>query len=623
MSFLQRVLTGVFLFTSLSAIAQHSLPVPLNLQATYARGTRSPDGRPGRNYWQNTANYNIKITFDPVTRRVAGTVDITYLNNSPDSLKQIWFKLYPNLYQKGAERASRIAPEDLTEGVQIEKLTVNDVASDIKKITVNGTNLPVRIKGLAPKQAAQISLTYAYTLNKGSHTRTGQVDEGSYFVAYFFPRIAVYDDIDGWNRNPYNGAQEFYNDFCNFKAEITVPQHFVVWATGDLKNAEQVLAKKYVNRLQQAEKQDGIVSIITESDAARKDITADKAQNTWQFEARNVTDFVFATSNHYVWQSTSLVVDPATKRRTRVDAVYNPKHKDFREVVQFARKTVEAMSYTFPKWPFPYAHETVFDGLDQMEYPMMVNDNPLENRAESIELTDHEIFHTMFPFYMGINETKYGWMDEGWATLGEWLISPLIDPKIVDDYGVEPYARAAATEVDVPITTLSTQQTGTAFFLNSYPKPALGYLYVKDLLGDELFNKALHFYIEQWNGKHPMPFDFFYAMNTGAGRNLNWFWQRWFFDGGYPDLAIANVAQQGTQYTITIEAKGSKPVPIDLTLTLTNNSVQKVHRHVGVWEAGDKTVEIKVTTAKPLKRLVLGSSHVPDKYKADNTYVIK
>jgi len=617
------LLSTIILFTNLQTIAQPTLPVPLNLQATYTKGTRSQDGRPGKNYWQNTADYTIKVSFDPNTRRVAGTVDITYVNNSHDSLQQIWFKLYPNLYQKGAERASNISPEDVTEGVQFEKLIINNVASDVKKLAVNGTNLPVKIKPLAPKQTAQISLTYAYTLNKGSHTRTGQIDEGAYFAAYFFPRIAVYDDIDGWNQHPYTGSQEFYNDFCNFKAEITVPQHYVVWATGDLKNANQVLSKKYTDRLQQAEKQDKIISIINESDLNRKDITASQAQNTWQFEARNVTDFVFATSDHYVWQSTSLVVDPATKRRTRVDAVYNPRHKDFREVVSFARKTVEAMSYTFPKWPFPYTHETVFDGLDQMEYPMMVNDNPLEDRAESIELTDHEIFHTMFPFYMGINETKYGWMDEGWATIGEWLISPMIDPKIVDDYGVEPYARAAATEVDVPITILSTQQTGTAFFLNSYPKPALGYLYVKDLLGDELFTKALHFYIQQWNGKHPMPFDFFYAMNTGAGRNLDWFWQRWFFDSGYPDLAIAQVTQQGGQYTITVEAKGSKPVPVDLTLTLADKTVQKIHRNVGVWETGNKTLQINVTPAKPIKRIVLGSTYVPDKNKNDNIYEVK
>jgi len=623
MKLIKSLFCVIFLFVELKLMAQTSLPVPLNLQATYAKNTRSQDGRPGKNYWQNTADYTIKVAFEPATRRVTGTVDITYVNNSLDTLTQIWFKLYPNLYQRGAERASNISPEDVTEGVQLERLIINNVASDVKKLAVNNTNLPVKIKALAPKQTAHISLAYAYTLNKGSHTRTGQVDEGSYFVAYFFPRIAVYDDIDGWNRNAYTGSQEFYNDFCNFKAEITVPQHYVVWATGDLKNASQVLSKKYTDRLQQAEKQDGITSIITESDLSRKDITANQVQNTWQFEASNVTDFVFATSDHYVWQSTSLVVDPATKRRTRVDAVYNPKHKDFREVVSFARKTVEAMSYTFPKWPFPYAHETVFDGLDQMEYPMMVNDNPLENRSESIELTDHEIFHTMFPFYMGINETKYGWMDEGWATIGEWIISPMIDPKIVDDYGVEPYARAAATEVDLPITTLSTQQTGTAFFLNSYPKPALGYLYVKDLLGDALFTQALHFYIQQWNGKHPMPYDFFNAMNTGAGRNLNWFWQRWFFDSGYPDLAIAQVTQQGNQYTITIEAKGSKPVPVDLTLTLADNTVQKIHRNVGVWEAGNKTVQINVSPAKRIKRLVLGSTYVPDKNKADNIYEVK
>jgi len=623
MKLIKSLFCVIFLFVELKLMAQTSLPVPLNLQATYAKNTRSQDGRPGKNYWQNTADYTIKVAFEPATRRVTGTVDITYVNNSLDTLTQIWFKLYPNLYQRGAERASNISPEDVTEGVQLERLIINNVASDVKKLAVNNTNLPVKIKALAPKQTAHISLAYAYTLNKGSHTRTGQVDEGSYFVAYFFPRIAVYDDIDGWNRNAYTGSQEFYNDFCNFKAEITVPQHYVVWATGDLKNASQVLSKKYTDRLQQAEKQDGITSIITESDLSRKDITANQVQNTWQFEASNVTDFVFATSDHYVWQSTSLVVDPATKRRTRVDAVYNPKHKDFREVVSFARKTVEAMSYTFPKWPFPYAHETVFDGLDQMEYPMMVNDNPLENRSESIELTDHEIFHTMFPFYMGINETKYGWMDEGWATIGEWIISPIIDPKIVDDYGVEPYARAAATEVDLPITTLSTQQTGTAFFLNSYPKPALGYLYVKDLLGDALFTQALHFYIQQWNGKHPMPYDFFNAMNTGAGRNLNWFWQRWFFDSGYPDLAIAQVTQQGNQYTITIEAKGSKPVPVDLTLTLADNTVQKIHRNVGVWEAGNKTVQINVSPAKRIKRLVLGSTYVPDKNKADNIYEVK
>ena len=185
-----------------------------------------------------------------------------------------------------------------------------------------------------------------------------------------------------------------------------------------------------------------------------------------------------------------LEVDPVNKRRTRVDAVFNPAHKDFREVINFARKTVDYMSYRFPKWPYPYPHETVFDGLDQMEYPMMVNDNPLADKSETVELTDHEIFHTMFPFYMGTNETKYGWMDEGWATIGEWLLSPMIDSAITDEYGMSGYNKFAGKESDMPIMTLTTSLNGISSYLDSYPKPALGYLFVKDMLGDSLFLKA-------------------------------------------------------------------------------------------------------------------------------------
>ncbi|WP_415837307.1 M1 family metallopeptidase [Pontibacter korlensis] len=599
--------------------------MPRNIEQAYAKGTRSADGRPGKNYWQNAADYNIKVSYNPDTRLLSGTVDITYTNNSPDTLKQILFKLYPNFYQKGAARARSIAPTDVTDGVQLSKLSINNQAEDLSKLRVDGTNLPVpvRIQPLAPKGKVNISIAYSYTLNEGSHNRTGQVnEEGAAFIAYFFPRVAVYDDIDGWNRIPYNGAQEFYNDFSNFHTEITVPKDFIVWATGDLVNAKEVLQKKYAKRLEQAGKKDAIIYVVDSTDLKQGNITAQQASNTWKFDAKNVVDFAFATSDHYLWQATSLVVDPKTKRRTRVDVAYNPQHKDFEEVASFGRKTVEAMSYTFPKWPFPYSHISVFDGLDQMEYPMMVNDNPLEDRADVIMLTDHEIFHTMFPFYMGTNETKYGWMDEGWATIGEWIVTPIIDPSIVDDYGVAPYGALAGTEIDLPISTLTTQQNGTTMFLNSYPKPALGYLYVKDLLGDKLFTKALHFYIEQWNGKHPQPYDFFNAMNTGSGRNLNWFWQRWFFEDGYPDLAIKDVKQQNGKYEVAVEAVGSKPVPVELFVTYADGSTEKIQRNVSVWEKGNRTVVLSFSAQKQAKKLELGGTYVPDSNKSNNVYNI-
>ncbi len=601
-------------------MAQAALPVPRNIQAAFEKGTRSTEGVPGKNYWQNSATYSLGINFNPSTRLVSGQDDIVYTNNSPDTLREIVFKLYPNLYQKGAQRLMSVEPNDATDGVSISSISVNGISSTEQERRISGTNMFLRIRPLLPHESARFSISYTYTLNQRSHIRTGEIEDGAYFLAYFFPRIAVYDDIDGWNRNPYLGTQEFYNDFCDFRMAVTVPKDYVVWATGDLLNCNEVLSPVYCDRLSKAEQQDEIATIIDSLDLRAGHITTQNPENTFRFSASNVTDVAVAISNHYMWKSTSLVVDKSSGRRTRVDAVFNPEHKDYFEVIDFARKTVESMSFEFPRWPYPYAHETVFDGLDQMEYPMMVNDNPLEDRAECIELTDHEIFHTMFPFYMGINETKYGWMDEGWATIGEWLISPMIDPSIVDLYGMAPYERVAGTETDLPIVTLTTQEYGQSMFVNSYPKPALGYLYVKDMLGDDLFYKGLHHYIRTWNGKHPMPYDFFSSMNAGAGVDMNWFWKRWFIDSGVPDLAISKVTEGKKKKTILIESKGEKPVPVDLTIVFTDNSTEKIHRPVSVWEKGGRVVSISLNSEKKIREIRLGSTYVPDVNKKDNLY---
>jgi hypothetical protein len=622
----QFLLPGLFitlLLTTAKIYGQTTLPIPRNIQAAYQKGTRSKTGSPGKNYWQNSADYAVKINFTPKTRLLAGSETITYYNNSLDTLHQIWFKLYPNLYERGAPRESPIHPEDITPGVHIGKIVINGKTQNARKRRIRGTNMIVGIPPLPPHQNIKFTVHFSYTLNEHSQIRTGEVEPGAYFIAYFMPRIAVYDDIDGWDKFPYNGLQEFYNDFCNFDVQITVPKKYVIWATGTLQNGSEVLEKKYNQRIKQAKKHNHITTVIDTTDLKEGDITANHSANTWHFSAKNVTEFAFATSNHYVWKSTSLVVDPKTQRRVRVDAVFNPEHKDYDDVIHFARKTVKAMSYRFPKWPYPYPHETVFDGLSQMEYPMMVNDNPLNNRAESIELTDHEIFHTMFPFYMGTNETKYAWMDEGWATIAEWLISPVIDSTVVDYYGMLPYDHAAGTEDDLPIMTPSTQETGAAYYLNSYPKPAMGYLYVKDMLGDSLFLKGLHHYIKLWHGKHPMPYDFFYSMNEGTGKNLNWFWKRWFFDRGFPDQAIKKVIKRGKKYRVAVKSIGSKPVPVDLTVTYKNGSTQKLHRNISVWKEGNRTVQLSFKPKGKVVKITLGAPHDADIDSTNNTFMMQ
>lgn len=623
MKHLKFILFSLLIFISLPVFAQQSLYVPTNIQKAYDKGTRNPDGSPGPNYWQNTANYNIHVGFSPETRLISGNETIDYTNNSPDTLKMIWFKVDMNLYKKGTARNSEIKPQDVSAGIQISKLEINNVEEDPGKALISGTNMSVRIKPLMPHQHIHFNIGWSYVLNETSHIRTGEVEKGSYFIAYFFPRIAVYDDIDGWNRFAYDGEQEFYNDFCNFDVHISVPKNYVVWATGNLDNPGEVLTPKYVQRIHDAETSDAIMNVIDTTDLKEGNITANHLINTWHFTADDVTEFVFATNDKYIWKSTSLVVDPKTGRRTRVDAAFDPKHTDYEEVIDFARKTVQAMSYMFPAWPYPYPHETIYDGLDQMEYPMMVNDNPLEDRASSIELTDHEIFHTMFPFYMGTNETKYAWMDEGWATIGEWIISPIIDSALVDYYGMAPYDHAAGSEADIPIMIPSTNQYGESYFLNSYPKPAMGYLYVKDMLGDSLFTKGLHHYIAVWHGKHPMPLDFFTCMNAGSGKNLNWFWQKWFYDNGYPDPAIDKVSKRGKNYIVLVESKGSKPTPIDLTFTFEDGTMQKLHRSISVWEKGNKTAEITIRSDKKLKQVKLGSTYDADVNSANDVYEMK
>jgi hypothetical protein len=623
MHLLKKILSATLVLGTIVAYAQTTLPVPANIQATYNKGTRTTNGAPGKNYWQNRADYNLTIKFTPKTRVLDGIDEIDYTNNSPDTLKQIWLKLYPNLYQKGNIRAMPIKPEDITDGVRVDKIEINQTAYDTSKMMVNGTNMIIPNQVTLPKQKIHLKIYYSYTLNRTSHVRTGQVDTGAFFIAYFFPRIAVYDDIDGWNTNPYRGTEEFYNDFCNFKAAITVPGNYQVWATGNLTNLKQVYTDRYIKRIQDAEKDEKVTDIITEDDLKAGNISPRNPTNTWQYEADSVTDLAFAISDHYLWKSSSLVVDPKTNRRTRVDAVFNENHKDYFAVIDYARKTVESMSYVFPKWPYPYPHETVFDGLDQMEYPMMVNDNPEEKVFDAITLTDHEIFHTMFPFYMGVNETKYGWMDEGWATIGEWIISPLIDPVIVDNFGVPQYENIGGKEGDQPIITLTNQLGLSSFEPDSYGKPGLGYYYVRDLLGDELFTKALHHYIEQWHGKHPMPYDFFNCINAGSGQNLNWFWKSWFFDRGAPDLAISKVTLQRSTYTVVITNAGGKPMPIDLTIYYNDGTAQVVHENVNAWKAGNKTFTINHLSHKRVQKMVLGTTYDADINKENNVWEAK
>jgi len=510
-----------------------------------------------------------------------------------------------------------VSPEDVSEGVKIQSIQINNQSLAPENLRIRGTNMTVRDTHILPGQKAQFEIVYAYELNKDSFIRTGQVDSGAFVIAYFFPRIAVYDDIDGWDNYPYTGREEFYNDYGDFRAEITVPDDYQIWATGDLKNPDSVYEPKFVQRIHKASASDEITDIIIASDLQKGDITQKKGWNTWIFEAENVSDFAFATSNHYVWKASSVAVDPTSKRRTRVDAVYHPDHAAYLPVVNYARTSVALISNQFPGIPFPYSHMTIFEGLDAMEYPMLVNNLPFEE-ADAVMFTIHEIFHSIFPFYVGNNETKYSFMDEGFATLTEFMLYPFFDVAYPLQYDVSDVTNTAGIDQDMPIISLTPQLYGKARYANKDLKPALGFIYVKEMLGDSLFNTALKFYIEQWKGKHPTPYDFFNCFNKGAGVDLNWFWKNWFFDKNIPDLAIGKVKRNRSSYSVVINRVEDSMVPVHLTILYNDGTKELINKDISCWAKGNTSITLKFNATKPIKKLVLGLDYDIDTKPENN-----
>jgi len=621
------LLITILLLNILSIKAQQ-LFTTTNILNAYKNQTRNPDGKPGKNYWQNRTDYDIKLKFDPRTNILNGEETIAYFNNSPDSLKKLIIRLYPDYYKKGVARGTMFAEvkdEDLTDGVSIDLLQIGDeTITDFNSPKANHVNTNLIVipdSAVLPKTTLSLKVKWHYTVNTGSQNRTGMVDEGSYFIAYCFPRLAVYDDIDGWDDWSYNGTQEFYNDFGDFNVEISLPKNYVVWATGERQNSADNFSTTILNKLNKADTSATIIHVIDSTDYANKDVFSSNATGIWKFKANNVTDFAFALSDHYLWDASSVITDFVTHKRTLASAAFNPIHKDYYDVADQAYWTVYYASHTYPEVTFPFPQITVFDGTDQMEYPMMVNDNPTPTHKDAVQLTTHEIFHSYFPFYMGINETQYAWMDEGWATIGEAVISTLLfEPEDDGIFSKTRFVKISGTDKDVPLITNTKLYQDEAYLANSYGKGAECYWVLQDMLGKPLFLKALHQYMNDWHGKHPTPYDFFYSFNNATGKNLNWFWQNWFFDRVYPDLGITAVTQKDNNTKIVITNKGGLPVPVYITIVFANKHVWAVHYGADIWEDGKKEISIEQKDLPKIRGILLGNDHVPDKYEKDNKW---
>lgn len=614
------LLSALLLVSAFTATAQ-TLYMPRDVKKAYASGTRSMDGQPGSRYWQNHARYHISMSVMPPGRTVRGAEDIVYVNNSPDTLRNLLFKVILNIHKPGAVRNSSASQDYLNEGVIIDSLIINGKASRGMNNPMYFTNIPVRLQEpLNAHDSVHIRVKWHYEISLKSN-REGMIDSTTYFLAYFYPRVAVYDDYAGWDFMAFNEDLEFYNDFNDYIVSIQAPANYIVWGTGTFHNPDEVLQPSYAEKYKRSLTSDELVHVADREDIAAKRVTR-QGMNTWHFSASNIPDVAFAVSDHFVWDASSVIADPSTGRRASVQAAYNDTAADFHHMVSFGKHAINWFSdpANWPGIPYPYEKSTIVQGYAGMEYPMMVNDETYDDTAFSKFVAAHEIAHTYMPFYMGINETRYGFMDEGWATTFEFLINEqdMGRSKAEDFYKqfrVMGWVYDNAADEDLPIITPGPNLNGGGLGNNEYGKPSLGYLAVKDMLGDALFKKALHAYMDRWHGKHPIPWDFFHTMNDASGTDLNWFWNNWFFSYYYIDLAIREV--KGSE--VIIDNIGGMAAPFDLQVTYSDGSTETIHYTSLIWKENQKEARIKLKK-KPRSLHIQGGIFM-DANEANNSWV--
>lgn len=605
---IRSLIIAVSLFLALQSGAQ-TLTMPAGIQKTYTNGTRSLNGKPGKKYWQNHGRYTISITVMPPDSTIKGTEEIVYFNNSPDTLKSLNMKLIMNF-----RRGSVIKMDEV-------KIQGSKVAWDNTKVpsTNQMVDLPTP---LLPHDSVKLNITWHYNLLHRP-ARDGIIDSTSFYIAYFYPRVSVYDDYKGWDTQPHFGSLEFYNDFNDYTVNVTVPTNFMVWATGTLQNPGEVLQPAIAERLQQSMTSDSTIHVAAVEDWSNKKVTAQNATNTWKWVANNISDIAMGLSDHYDWDAASVVVDNKTHRRVSMQAAFADSSLDFHQSVQFGRNSLAWFSNNWPGIAYPYPKSNAFQGFADMEYPMMINDSHTPDLVFAQLVQDHEQAHTYFPFYMGINESYYAFMDEGWATTFEYLIGIAEKgQKSADDFykqfRVMRWIGGPHTKEN-PIITPSPEVTFGAGN-NFYGKPSLSYLALKDLLGDKLFRKALHNYMNNWNGKHPIPWDYFYSMEKGAKKKLDWFFYNWFFTPYYIDLNLVKADKTEKGYTLNIKNLGGFAVPFTVIATYDDGSTESFHQTPIVWEQNQKEITVDIKTSKTVKSLKLEGGIFMDANEKDNTW---
>lgn len=591
--------------------------IPNEIRKTYKNETRDYRGIPGKNYWQNRSDYVIKAELNPGTAMVSGSEEITYYNNSSDTLKIIVLRLYADVFKKGNMHNLEIDPGDLNDGVKIISAkageNVFDISQNSKTALRQGTKLILKLKNFIPPSSVEkIYIDWELSLPKKTFIRIGAYSLNNLFVGLWYPQVAVYDDIRKWDMQDYLAQQEYYNDFGNFDVEISVPEGYVVWGTGELQNANEVLRNDIFEKYNNAKTSSEIIKVIEENDYLKGIVTKAGEKLTWKFRAETVTDFAFGVSNNYLWDAVSTPAGQNGKS-VLVSAAYSKESADFTEVCDIARQSVDYYSNVFPGIPFPFPVMTVYNGADGMEFPMIINDGSFDTRSGTVYVTSHEILHMYFPFLVGTDETRYAFMDEGFAVyIPEELqmqIEPELDQKLLQTTF---FSRASGVASEPPLINYSTYLYGNQYFASYYGKSERALVTLEELLGRQKMKEVFIEFTNRWKYKHPTPYDFFFTVEDVAGMDLSWFWKAWYFDYNFADYEITSV-ENGK---VTITNIGKLPLPVELKVYYKDGSEEIIKQK----PSPDEVIFISSNPQKEILKAELGGKYISDVDKSNNVF---
>lgn len=587
---------------------------------TYRQGNvyRTASGKPGPEYWQNSADYSLEATLDDKNHTITGNVTIQYTNNSPETLDFIWIYLEQNRFTDNS-RGTLTTPiqgsrylGDVEGGYELSGISAKTKTGISSKHIITDTRMQLFLdEPLAAKGGAvEIKMSYKYKVPVNGMDRMGRLDvaDGTiYAMAQWYPRVAVFDDLLGWNTEPYLGAGEFYCEYGDFDVKITAPANHTVVCSGVLQNPKEVLTKTQQDRWAKAEKSDKTVYIIKPDEVGKSSTNVkNNGSRTWHFKMENTRDVAWASSKAFIWDAAKMNLGGG--KTGLAQSVY-PKESDGENAwgrsTEYSKASVEFYSSTY--YPYPYINAiNVAASVGGMEYPGVSFCSYKSQNARLWGVTDHEFGHNWFPMIVGSNERRFPWMDEGlnifinhYSTKafnnGEYPTRSS-SPKSLTGYLTMEGREGIDTYADIA------NPRNLAY--TAYYKPAAGLILLREyILGHERFDYAFKSYIKSWAYKHPQPNDFFNHIENVAGEDLSWFWKGWFFGNGNIDLGILSVEPYKGDYLITVENNGDFPMPVELLVTYTDDSQETVKLPVEIWHRGNVWSHL-LKTDKQVKRVV-------------------